>query len=171
MFRYVTEIDVIELAVKPQDFSERNRELSRRTFDEIDLQSTGTKEAYLLWYPLIAASSFIRTDKSDPFAPEYIVPQLLMQWVRNQTTRRREGEGNRDKLIGIRYFSCASEMASEMGFNYVFPVSGRKISPQKEYCPILSKAFRLTVPHYINEYRDIDECERALVWDNGIDFI
>ncbi len=125
--------------------------MNRRIFDEIDLRDNAIRTAYLLWYPLIAACSFIRTNKSHPFAAEYIVPQLLMQWVRIEMTKKRYNDYDQyDQLIGIRYFSCASERASDMGFNYVFPVGGEQISTQFPYCPILSRAFRLTKPHFLN---------------------
>lgn len=168
-----TEINVIELALKPQDFFEQNREDNNfgRRFDKVDLRDPAIRTAYLLWYPLIAASSFIRTNKNHPFAAEYIVPQLLMQWVRSEMATNNTENRWYDRLIGIRYFSCASERASDMGFNYVFPVSGTQISSQKPYCSILSKAFRLTKPYYINEYSDIRSCERALINDNDIDYI
>lgn len=169
-----TEISVIELSVKPQDFfnRENNIQLNRRIFDEIDLRDNTIRTAYLLWYPLIAACSFIRTNKSRPFAAEYIVPQLLMQWVRIEMTKKHFNDYEQyDQLIGIRYFSCASERASDMGFNYVFPVSGSQISTQFPYCPILSRAFRLTKPHFLNEYYDIRQCERELINDNDLDFV
>lgn len=168
-----TEINVIEIALKPQDFFEQNRDdvTYRRRFDEVDLHDPSVRSAYLLWYPLIAASSFIRTNKNHPFAAEYIVPQLLMQWVRSEMATNNEENTDYDHLIGIRYFSCASERASDMGFNYVFPVSGSKISSEYPYCPILAKAFRLTKPYFINEYPDIISCERVLRHDTDIDFI
>ena len=159
-------IRVIELAVKPQDFFEETNEnidkRSRRYFDEIKLESKKIRSAYLLWYPLIAVCSFIRVSKADPFAAEYIIPQLLMQWIRNKYEY--------DELYGIRYFSCASVRASEMGFNYVFPVSGRryKASP---FCEELAQSFRLTVPRYIHEFQSWDDCERALTRDSDLDFI
>jgi len=107
--------------------------------------------------PLIAACSFIRVSKADPFASEYIIPQLLMQWIRRHDT---EGE-----FYGIRYFSCASVRASEMGFNYVFPVSGNKYRKNRPHCEILAKSFKLTDPRFLHEYSSIDECERALIND------
>lgn len=166
-----TAISVIELSLKPQDFLNRinHTESNRRIFDEIKLRDTTIRTAYLLWYPLIAACSFIRTNKNHPFAAEYIVPQLLMQWVRNEMTKKIHN--SYVQLIGIRYFSCASEKASDMGFNYIFPVSGKQLSHEKPYCPILAKAFLLTKTYYINEYVNIAECERALINDNRLDYI
>ena len=126
------------------------------------------KEAYLLWYPLIAACSYIRPNKRDPFAAEYIIPQLLMQWAR---IKMAEPLSKNDKLIGIRYFSCASVKASEMGVNYVFPVSGEYKSAEYPFCPVLMKVFKLTKPYCLNECEDIASCERQLERDTNIRFI
>lgn len=74
-----------------------------------------------------------------------------MQWVRTEMRHS-------DKLIGIRYFSCASERSSDLGFNYVFPTSGRQI-PAFPFCRVLSKAFVLTEPVYIHEFDCVRDCE------------
>lgn len=170
-------IDVIELAVKPQDFLrnlddevQSDPSLGRK-FDELQLKGQGVRASYLLWYPLIAACSYIRVNKRDPFAAEYIIPQLLMQWVRREMVPfRDEGFSELgDRLTGIRYFSCASQRASDMGFNYVFPTSGAQISPSQPYCPVLLRAFQLTSPLYLHEYESIAACERALHKANDFD--
>lgn len=163
-------IRVIELGIKPQDFrDEENRaqaEFPYETLRKVSkqlLRSRPVKEAYLLWYPLIAACSFIRVNKKDPFAAEYIIPQLLMQWIRYETGAANPDLVNaRQQLIGIRYFSCASVRASEMGFNYIFPTSGQRISDDLPFCKVLAKAFYLTEPVYIHEYNSIIECENDL---------
>ena len=160
-------IKVIELAIKPQDFFEEKNTndfyRKKRLFPKGLLDGSRLRGAYLLWYPLIAACSFIRVSKKDPFAAEYIIPQLLMQWVRLQFEL--PSKENR-QLIGIRYFSCASEKASDMGFNYVFPASGSQTD--NSFCPILTDAFKLTRPYYIHEYNDIYACEMALKKDNHL---
>lgn len=160
-------ISFIDLAIKPQDFMDYvtdNQGRAGRSVNRNILDSREARGAYLSWYPLIAACSYIRVNKEDPFAAEYIIPQLLMQWARSgmQTTKNHQNQ-----LIGIRYFSCSSVRASDMGFNYVFPTSGeqRKDMP---YCPVLSSAFRLTKPHYIHEYSDIYQCERVLIRDHDM---
>ena len=76
---------------------------------------------------------------------------------------------NYDRLVGIRYFSCASTRASDMGFNYVFPASGK--NTKESFCPTLSRAFKLTKPYFLHEYRDIYSCEDALRKDNNLNFI
>lgn len=169
-----TNIRVIELGIKPQDFIQRNNEIedirySRpkslgRLLRNIDVEFMSS---YLLWYPLIAACSYVRTYREDPFAAEYIIPQLLMQWVRGEMenprySRNSLSDNNESELIGIRYFSCASQMASEMGFNYVFPTSGHRLSDGRNYCPILAKSFLMTKPVFINDYEGVDFCERSI---------
>lgn len=162
-----TNINVIELAIKPQDFLESFESTKIRNIDA-SLNDPKIKEAYLLWYPLIAACSYIRPNKRDPFAAEYIIPQLLMQWAR---IKMAEPLSKNDKLIGIRYFSCASVKASEMGVNYVFPVSGEYKSAEYPFCPVLMKVFKLTKPYCLNECEDIASCERQLERDTNIRFI
>lgn len=165
-----THIEVVELGVKPQDFVNRelNNEYYRRLIPIDLLNKRETKSAYLLWYPLIAACSYIRTNKNDPFAAEYIIPQLLMQWVRSEIGMK---NGEQNHLMGIRYFSCASVKASNMGFNYVFPTSGQQKSPSLPYCSVLTKVFRMTNPIYIHEYESISHCEYYLRESNNFDFI
>lgn len=153
-----TEIQVIDLSVKPQDFwrqedeKELGRKISRARICKKDVRS-----AYLLWYPLIAACSFIRVNKKEPFAAEYIIPQLLMQWARANTMDNKEVV-----LTGIRYFSCASVKASDMGFNYVFPTSGLSDEVEPLYCKYLVKVFAMTEPVYLHEYENITACEMDL---------
>lgn len=166
-----TNIRVIELGVKPQDFIDIpiENEISRRRISKELVTNVNVRSAYLLWYPLIAACSFIRTNKNDPFAAEYIIPQLLMQWVRSEINSKEYEDI--DNLVGIRYFSCASVRASDMGFNYVFPTSGQQKSSDLPYCSVLTRAFCLTKPVYIHEYDDIRTCERKLSKSNDYDHI
>jgi len=82
-----------------------------------------------------------------------------------QDTRTRKGQ-----LIGIRYFSCSSVHASDMGFNYVFPTSGEQ-REDKPYCPVLTDVFSLTMPHYIHEYPNIQCCQEALISDCNVKHI
>ena len=162
-----SDISVLEMAIKPQDFFPKKAGSSPvgRYFDEVDLNDGALRYRYMLWYPIIAASSYIRQNKNDPFAAEYIVPQLLMQWVREEAVCN---ENKVPRIIGIRYFSCASEKASDMGFNYVFPVSGSQVSKNIPYCKLLGRSFRLTRPHFGNKYKTYDKCERALLADSEL---
>lgn len=149
-------IKVIDLAIRPIDFKNYRNEQNeiRNGLDEIDLTAPSVRCNYLLWYPLIAACSYMRTNKSDPFAVEYIIPQFLMQWIRSSSSK--------EELIGIRYFSCTSERASKMGYNYVFPVSGEWTDPGDGYCKVLSRAFKCTDPRYLKEFANFKGLENGL---------
>ena len=59
-------------------------------------------ERCLKTYPLILSCSFANASGKAPFKQEYIIPQMLMQWVHR----------NKDKYNGISYFSCI-DMRSE----------------------------------------------------------
>ena len=155
------DIQVIELGIKPQDFFDFDNTNENKRFKRVRqvLEQEETKSKYLIWYPLIAACSFIRINRNAPYVAEFIIPQLLMQWARNEINKK---ENERTKLIGIRYFSCASFEASEMGLNYVFPTSGKHKSKKYPYCAILARTFRLTKPVYIDEYERVLKCEEEL---------
>lgn len=149
-------IQVLELGIKPQDFFVEDRlyngETIGRYISSEKLSAPYVRASYLRWYPIIAACSFIRANRSAPFASEYIIPQLLMQWVRTKSRR--------DSLMGIRYFSCASMRASDMGFDYVFPVNNCDYCDN--YCSVLRDAFVLTNPVFLREYEEDRQCEVAL---------
>jgi hypothetical protein len=164
------DIKVIELGVKPQHFFGRTQEDNftndiERTIDrlnEIDLEDPKIMSNYLLWYPVIAASSFIRVCKTDPFASEYIVPQLIMEWIRLSAKK--------EEYYGIRYFSCANERASEIGMNYVFPAYYDK-SSNDSHCRILANVFRLTEPVMLHNYLGESDCQQYLDNCNELDKI
>lgn len=64
-------------------------------------------------WPLLAACSFINAKREAPFIPEYIVPQMILQWIVET-----------NKFDGIRYFSVLIEndiSNPKMACNYVFP--------------------------------------------------
>ncbi len=154
------QIKILELGVKPQDFYE-NRPINRKINKQL-LTSNDVHRQYILWYPLIAASSFSRANKKDPFAAEYILPQLLMQWIKKHSLGK--------IFYGIRYFSCASLNASNLGFNYIFPTSGDYFDNTHPYCNVLGRMFKLTNPIYLHDYKDIIECQGILNEDVEIDY-
>ena len=148
---------IIELGIKPTDFFlDYNKVLTKRQrlFHSVlsNNYKSSTLKNYYVWFPLIIACSFIRINRSDPFGVEYVIPQLLMQSVRSYDSDK--------SFLGVRFFSCSSEYSSELGFNYVFPTNYD--NKEEKYCPILSKAFLLTNPVFLNEYEDVLSCQEAL---------
>ena len=91
--------------------------------------------ARVLFWPLIAASSIRVLHRNDPFKPEYIVPQLVLQFVKDDKTKN---------IDGIRYFSLhlgQPKDSLQLGCNWVFPV---KTSSPSGICSSLRKMFRMT---------------------------
>lgn len=88
----------------------------------------------ILYWPLIAASSIRVDSRVGAFFPQYIIPQLILQWV----TKER-------KVDGIRYFSTrtATQMNFYVNVNYVFPT--RDIKPNGR-CSTLRRKVHLMTP-------------------------
>ncbi len=90
-------------------------------------------QAVVATWVITQACSFKRMHQDARFNVEYILPNLLLQWVRN----------NKD-VEGIRYSSTHYDFrqAPNLGYNYVFPpknIDGR-------FCSYLCGAFKLTKP-------------------------
>jgi len=88
---------------------------------------------YIMLWPLIAACSVKVKNRADSFKPEYIVPQLLLQWITKQT-----------ELDGVCYFSVNVEHTVdniELNQNFVFPVKHVK---EEGFCRKLAASFELT---------------------------
>lgn len=90
--------------------------------------------SYLVTWPLLFACSVIAKEENTPFKPQYIISQLLMQWV-----KKYEG------VDGIKYFSSKMPL-SEAEINSTFnnlalPV---KTNKAKGLCDELSKEFKAT---------------------------
>ncbi len=91
--------------------------------------------AQAVCWPLLAASSIKVRNTGEPFKPEYVVPQLILQWLTTETT-----------LDGVRYFSTKVEnyfSSPSPASNFVFPARSSKPSG---YCDHLASKFQLTDP-------------------------
>jgi|TARA_B110000902_G_scaffold86485_1_gene102632 hypothetical protein len=89
---------------------------------------------YFMTFPLVACCSVKAKNSSDTFKPEYIIPQLLLQWVRNN-----------DRLDGIKYKSTHinANLYKKEGklSNLVLPVKQNKNSG---HCNKLKSMFKMT---------------------------
>jgi hypothetical protein len=91
--------------------------------------------ASAICWPLLASCSIRVMYPNSPFTPEYVVPQLLLQWLRNESD-----------IDGIRYFSTRIAQyvdSPEPASNYVFPVRTNKATG---FCTDLSEKFLLSRP-------------------------
>lgn len=89
---------------------------------------------YLMTWPLVLACSVKVRDHEDAFKPEYIIPQLLLQWVRE----RQEVHGIAYQTTNIDYKTSLSQGAFT---NFVLPVKENKI---RGLCEILKAKFEIT---------------------------
>lgn len=94
---------------------------------------------YLISWPVIASCSFIRAYSNGvpgAFAPEYILPQLVLQWVCTQKD-----------LDGVRYFSNRVgpdiEREWSLSLNYAMPA---RTCTSSGHCEVLKRKLHLTNP-------------------------
>ena len=90
--------------------------------------------AYAVCWPIIAACSIVVKEKKSPFKVEYIVPQLIMQWLKT----------NKEGYHGIRYFSMNIDkyLGSPRLFqNFAFPVVEKS---ETGFCNFLKGSFKIT---------------------------
>ncbi len=124
--------------------------------------------SFLVCWPLIASASIKVGQPNMPFKPEYIIPQMLLEWVRRN-----------ENFIGIRFFSMYIEKDyadSTLQTNYVFPVRSPK---RKGHCSHLSSIFKVTDPitwrlfktvrtfPYISQ---LPECDLDIIKGGGISY-
>jgi len=104
--------------------------------DKLTIDSTNetTLWNYIRCWPLLAACSVKVFDDQASFKPEYIVPQLLLQRVRDE-----------GKLDGIRFSSTHIDLNSVNSkgkfYNLVIPVKDLK---DKGHCDSLNSLFKMT---------------------------
>ena len=101
-----------------------------------DHEIRDTLISYLVKWPLIASCSIKLRCPNYAFKPEYIVPQMVLEWVRQNKN-----------LDGIIYFSTKinNETEEALGFycNYAIPIKSVK---KKGHCPTLIERIELTTP-------------------------
>ena len=126
--------------IRVLDFGYIPSELSKTVLLQIQ---SGTQNQQLLkvllpkiiFWPLIAACSIRTLYPKAPFKPEYIMPQLLLQYVK---------EDLQQGIDGIRYFSTHYDQLDyslTLGCNFVFPV--KSFAPRGQ-CPHLINLFNMT---------------------------
>lgn len=91
--------------------------------------------AHALCWPLLAACSIRVRHQNAHFKPEYILPQLVLQWLTNETL-----------IDGVRYFTTkTSQYFSDpvSVANFAFPV---RTSKPTGFCTLLASKFVLGNP-------------------------
>lgn len=101
-------------------------------------------QSYLLTYPLIFACSIVNLNGKSAFKPEFVIPQMLTQWVYR----------NYDFAKGIKYFSCynTDDIRHFNGYNVVLPA--KNIDKRRGYSKDLVSKFKVSKPVLINNKLD-----------------
>ena len=103
---------------------------------------------YTSLFPLVIASMVPVKNSSDSYKPEYLIPQLITEWIISQNKGKKDP--NKD-IIGV-LFTSTHKNKEEFNFpddyydNYAIPVL--KPMKSKDYCNKLAEMFKLTAPTY-----------------------
>lgn len=94
---------------------------------------------YLKIYPLILACSFVNLSGDTPYKQEYIIPQMLMQWIQR----------NSSDVQGITYFSCLeTSIITDESWAYNIALPALKPYDEMMYSIRLKEKFHWSMPNY-----------------------
>ena len=113
----------------------------------------------VILFPLIMSCSIINRKENRVFKEEYIIPQLLLEWVRNKKV-----------INGIEYFSLSLpeyNLDQRLYKNYVFPAKQQKVKGQ---CNFLSSIFELTDPISWDFAKTLDALAKTADSSSSLDF-
>lgn len=151
---------VIDLCIHPFSFF---NELEARERGEISGHQDLSLEQYLRWWPIMACCSVAVKNEDDPFKPEYIFPQFMIQYLLEE----------RSDLVGIRYMSIKAGRISMRQYetdyrtytNFVIPTRSDKPN-DKGFCKILTNQFKIAKNISGKELQVVSDMvrENGLVW-------
>lgn len=102
------------------------------------------KISKLLAWPLVLACNYTKENPDATFNKEYIIPNLLMQWISSNTNKNMN-----KKISGIAYRSTKilNQKNSDIGINIIIPPQMvERTLINDGFCPELKKIFKLTNP-------------------------
>ena len=119
-------------------------------------------EKYVKLFPLILACSIPVINKEDVFKPEYILPQLVLEWTIN---KRKE-----TSALGVYYTSVFKNQGffPSLDFeweNIAVPVQYPLAT--SKFCPRLKELFKLTKPTCYEYEHVLGNIDATGFWDNG----
>ncbi|MFK3661998.1 hypothetical protein ACI2I2_16005 [Scandinavium sp. NPDC088450] len=119
-----------------------------------------TKLSYLALWPLIIACNYLKKYDNASFVQEYIIPNLLMQWISRNSD---------EDVIGIAYRSTKlpANALGARGINVVLPPKVRyEEMVNNEFCPNLAKIFKFTLPVSWQVLKTVDYIPESEVHSN-----
>lgn len=167
----VSKMKIIDFALDSYRFAEwvksvyisKNKAKKKKRAHELLLN-------HFITYPIKVACSIIVKNKEANFKHEYVLPQMLLLWVRDN-----------DTYSGIAYHSCTNQnLAPKFGVhNLVLPA---KDIGKDGYCKYLKQNLRISKPEYIEisfllkeiqkkveVLRDFSE-DLLVYYENGMEF-
>ncbi len=123
-------------SLKMLNFSNRPTELALLTLPGGDPAAPAFISAHIVLWPLVFASSIVVKHRGGPFKPEYVIPQMVLQWVTQD-----------HGFDGLVYFSTHVRAISRTNplpvCNVVLP--SKQVTPSGR-CGRLCDVFKMTDP-------------------------
>lgn len=121
-------------------------ELPKDRWTEDERKSFARGYCFIL--PLIASCSVIAKEKGKSFVEAYIIPQMLMIWIKNSTD-----------YIGVRYYSSSDNelVRNDCGYNIAMPA---KHPDKNGYCVDLQEIFGVNDTNKTDEMEFLDFTEK-----------
>lgn len=160
---------VFDLGVRPQDFTfaknqgnsaEKRRGESAEDNEPIRVSKNYIRN-YLAWFPLLAACSFVRSHQNGGFSDEYIIPQLLLQWIRDE---------NQPPANSNRYLiepSKETENQQEEGYISIIQHIAKRILSLEDNCREFPEAKKPLTPPENSELNQLSD--KILSLSNNLD--
>ena len=118
-----------------------------KNLNKAEIKWDGKLLSFLSLWPLIAACSVRVQNKEGRFMPEYIIPQLLLQWIKEEFRPKASGSSAGFRVHGVKYSSTHLDMYSQnlegIFYNLAIPIWS---STKEPYCNFLAKKFRFSQP-------------------------
>lgn len=135
-------LNALDISLTPKSFATLINKTSEIMKDGVDGWDSIILD-YIIKWPLIFCCSIKVLNTDATFKPEYIIPQYLLDWVRQNK-----------RLNAIKYFSVKAHLNQDADYsefvNIVFPVQEIK---DTGYCSHLSSSFSYTNP---KRFADVD---------------
>lgn len=156
------EYKVIDLCMHPYSFYKELQKKEKGTKTEHEDISLAE---YLRWWPIMAVCSIAVKNENDPFKPEYIIPQFVLQYFL---------EDGIDDSIGIKYMSIKVGRISMKHYETDYRVYSNVVIPVKSskktddgFCSTLSNQFEVTNTISGKEHQMISN----MIEDNNIKWV
>ncbi|ELY5835253.1 hypothetical protein ACOJCE_000904 [Cronobacter sakazakii] len=107
---------------------------SSETWSEVNIISK------LIAWPLVLACNYSKKHTDAKFHREYIIPNLLMQWISSDKNKEISG-------ISYRSTKILNQKNNNIGLNVIIPPKKDSLTPDcTGHCPVLKRTFSLTKP-------------------------